>query len=106
MEPRSSSAFHFPAGVAGKTCNADSLTVSEHPNEPEPKETEQRMLDEITPPLGHRHAGPDLPPQLPIRRERKQPRLRTALRESHLFHRQVDSVRLLSCSSIIASVFF
>jgi len=50
--------------------------------------------------------GPDLPPQLPIRRERKQPRLRTALRESHLFHRQVDSVRLLSCASIIASVFF
>jgi hypothetical protein len=50
--------------------------------------------------------GPDLPPHLPIRRERKQPRLRTAFREGHLLHRQVDAVRLLSCASIIASVFF
>jgi len=50
--------------------------------------------------------GPDLPSQSPILGERKQSRLRNALREGHLFHRQVNSVRLLSRVPIIASVFF
>jgi hypothetical protein len=49
---------------------------------------------------------PDLPSQSPIRGERKQARLRTTLRKGHLFHRQINSVWLLSCPPIIASVFF
>jgi hypothetical protein len=47
-----------------------------------------------------------LPPQSPIRSERKQRGLRNPLGKCRLLHREVRSVKLLMCLPIFAGVFF